>query len=172
MLISIPVFAVSSEDDENDPESLASSSAPNTSALETLVRTACESLAVSTLLAGSSSASINPLNASGQQMPSKNPAAAQPTSDIGTCEVTSSSSTGSNLYPVSTSALDQASTDDAVFSVIFGHDRVQSVAEGTSEEQGSLSSSKELQESRLDLSQESLSDIGDAEVFYLYMYIQ
>lgn len=76
-----------------------------------------------------------------------------------------SSSSVSNLFPASTNALDQASSDDAVFSVIFGHSREQNAAEGTPEGQpGSLSSSKDFQESALDLAQESLQDIEDAEV--------
>ena len=76
-----------------------------------------------------------------------------------------SSSSVSNLFPASTNALDQASTDDAVFSVIFGHSREQNVVEGTPEGQpGSLSSSKDFQESALELAQESLQDIEDAEV--------
>lgn len=154
----------SSEDDDNDSEYQVSSSAPNTSALETLVRTACESLAVSTLLAGSSSATVDTLNVPGQQTPSKDPVVARSTSDTGSCHVPSSSSV-SNLFPASTNALDQASSDDAVFSVIFGHSREQNVAEGTPEGQpGSLSSSKDFQESALDLAQESLQDIEDAEV--------
>ena len=154
----------SSEDDDDDSEYQVSSSAPNTSALETLVRTACESLAVSTLLAGSSSGTVDTLNVPGQQTPSKDPAVARSTSDTGSCQVPSSSSV-SNLFPASTNALDQASSDDAVFSVIFGHSREQNVAEGTPEGQpGSLSSSKDFQESALDLTQESLQDIEDAEV--------
>ena len=76
-----------------------------------------------------------------------------------------SSSSVSNLFPASTNALDQASTDDAVFSVIFGHSREQNVAEGTPEGQpGSLSSSKDFHESALELAQESLQDIEDVEV--------
>ena len=155
----------SSEDDDNNSEYQVSSSAPNTSALETLVRTACESLAVSTLLAGSSSGTVDTLNVPGQQTPSKDPAVARSTSDTGSCQVPSSSSV-SNLFPASTNALDQASSDDAVFSVIFGHSREQNVAEeGTPEGQpGSLSSSKDFQESALDLAQESLQDIEDVEV--------
>ena len=153
-----------SEDNDNDSEYQASSSEPNTSALETLVRTACESLAVSTLLAGSSSGAVDPLNVPGQQTPSKDPAVARPTGDTGACQVPSSSNV-SNLFPTSTNALHQASSDDAVFSVIFGHSREQNVAEGTPEGQpGSLSSSKDLQESALDLAQDSLQDIEDVEV--------
>lgn len=154
LLLIFAALSSSEEDEDNESESQTSST-PNTSALETLVRTACESLAVSTLLAGTSSASINPLNAPGQQM-SKDTSVAQPHGDSGSAEV-AGSSVSSNLYAASTSTL--SSADEAVFSVIFGHGREQNVTEDTVDEQSSLSASKEL-----DLTQGNLSNIVDAEV--------
>lgn len=149
------------DDNESDPQT---SSTPNTSALETLVRTACESLAVSTLLAETPSASINQINAPGQPA-SKDGTVARPNSDAG-LSVVASSSAGSNLYPGSTSTLDQSSSaDDAVFSVLFGNSRDQNVTEGTTEGQSACSlSSKELPESALNITQGNLSEIGDVEV--------
>lgn len=78
--------------------------------------------------------------------------------------VADSSSGGSNLYAASTSALNQSSSaEDSVFSVIFGQNRDHN-SRSTTEERHSTSPSKELQESSLDLTQGSLSDIGDGEV--------
>lgn len=166
MFYSFPLVCLSGSDvseDENEYESYTSST-PNTSALETLVRTACESLAVSTLLAGTSSASVDPLNTPGQETSKESPALQ---ADGHSGSGITSSSTGSTPYPsVPPSNLDQVSSpDDTVFSVIFGHGRGQNVAEGSSnEERGSLPSSKELQETALDLTEDNLSDIGDVEV--------
>lgn len=127
------------------------------------MRTACESLAVSTLLAENSSSSGNSVNVPGQQTSKENPEA-RANGDSGSGDLPSSSD-GPNLYPASSSALDQVPVaDDPVFSVIFGHGRDENVTEGTTEERAGLSSSKELQEATLDLTQENLSDIGDVEV--------
>ena len=127
------------------------------------MRTACESLAVSTLLAENSSSSVNSVNVPGQQTSKENPAARADV-DAGSDDLPSSSD-GPNLYPASSSTLDQVpAADDPVFSVIFGHGRDENVTEGTTEERTGLSSSKELQEGTLDLTQENLSDIGDVEV--------
>lgn len=91
----------------------------------------------------------------------------------------SSSSGGSNLYTASTSALNQTSpAEDPVFSVIFGHNRDQNSGTTTDERLHNTSPSKELQESTLELTQSSLSDIGDGEVIHVlystcveYMYM-
>ncbi|XP_078357524.1 uncharacterized protein LOC144642437 isoform X2 [Oculina patagonica] len=150
----------SAEEDDTESE-LQTSRTPNTSALETLVRTACESLAVSTLLAGGSS-SNNLLDAPGQEASKDAPTTHS--SRLGM--VADSSSGGSNLYAASTSALNQSSSaEDSVFSVIFGQNRDHN-SRSTTEEQHSTSPSKELQESSLDLTQGSLSDIGDGEGSY------
>lgn len=114
---------------------------------------------MSTLLAGSSS-SNNLLDASGQETSKDAPTANN--SRLGMAA--DSSSGGSNLYAASTSALNQSSSaEDSVFSVIFGQNRDHN-SRSTTEEQRSTSPSKELQESSLDLTQGSLSDIGDGEV--------
>lgn len=157
-------FEASSTSEEDDTESdLQTSRAPNTSALETLVRTACESLAVSTLLAGSTSSSDNLLDASAQQ--TSKDAAVVGSSRLGMAA--NSSSTGSNIYMASTSALNQSSSaEDAVFSAIFGQNR-DTNSRSSTEEQNSRSLSKEIQESPMDLTQNSLSDIGDGEVHVL-----
>lgn len=149
-----------SEEDDTESE-LQTSRAPNTSALETLVRTACESLAVSTLLAGDSSSS-NLLDASGQQTSKDIPSVHNSSLGMEAC----SSSGGSNLYTASTSALNQTSSaEDPVFSVLFGNNRDQNSRSTTDERQtyDNTSPSKELQESNLDVTQSSLSDIGDGE---------
>ena len=166
----IPLFNVfhnfigSSTSEEDDTESeLQTSRAPNTSALETLVHTACESLAVSTLLAENSPSS-NLLDAPGQQTSKDIPTAHNPSLGM----AASSSSGGSNLYAPSTSALNQTSAaDDPVFSVIFGHNRDQNSSSATDERHNNTSTSKELQESTLDITQSSLSDIGDGEVIHV-----
>ena len=85
----------------------------------------------------------------------------------------SSSSGGSNLYTASTSALNQTSSvEDPVFSVLFGHNRDQNDRSTTDERQtcNNTSPSKELQESNLDLTQSSLSDIGDGEVMHVHAW--
>ena len=152
-----------SEEDETESE-LQTSQTPNTSALETLVRTACESLAVSTLLAENSSSS-NLLDAPGQQTSKDIPTAHNPSLAM----EASSSSGGSNLDMPSTSALNQTSSaEDPVFSIIFGQNRDQNSCSAVDERHNTTSPSKELQESTLDLTQGSLSDIGDGEVI-LYM---
>lgn len=80
----------------------------------------------------------------------------------------SSSSGGSNLYTASTSALNQTSSaEDPVFSVIFGHNRDQNSSSAIDERHNNTSPSKELQESTLDFTQSSLSDIGDGEVIHV-----
>ena len=171
-MISLHYFIGSCTSEEDDTESeLQTSRAPNTSALETLVRTACESLAVSTLLAENSSSS-NPLDAPGQQ-PSKDILSVHNLS-LG---MEASSSSSSNLYAASTSALNQTSSaEDPVFSVLFGHNRDQNSRSTTDERHtcNNTSPSKELQESNLDLTQSSLSDIADGEVIHaqcICMYI-
>ena len=79
-----------------------------------------------------------------------------------------SSSGGSNLYTASTSALNQTSSaDDPVLSVIFGHNRDQNSRSTTGERHNNTSPSKDLQESTLDLTQSSLSDIADGEVIHV-----
>ena len=81
-----------------------------------------------------------------------------------------SSSGGSNLYTASTSALNQTSSaEDPVFSVLFGNNRDQNSRSTTDERQtyDNTSPSKELQESNLDVTQSSLSDIGDGEVIHV-----
>ena len=169
--ISFKVFhyfigSCTSEEDDTESE-LQTSRAPNTSALETLVRTACESLAVSTLLAGNSSSS-NLLDTPGQQTSKDIPSVHN--SSLGMDA--SSSSGGSNLYTASTSALNQTSSaEDPVFSVLFGHNRDQNDRSTTDETQtcNNTSPSNELQESNLDLTQSSLSDIGDGEVIHVQL---
>lgn len=158
------IGSCTSEEDDTESE-LQTSRAPNTSALETLVRTACESLAVSTLLAGDSSSS-NLLDASGQQTSKDIPSVHNSSLGMEAC----SSSGGSNLYTASTSALNQTSSaEDPVFSVLFGNNRDQNSRSTTDERQtcDNTSPSKELQESNLDLTQSSLSDIGDGEVIHV-----
>ena len=54
-----------------------------------------------------------------------------------------------------------------MLSVIFGQNRDHN-SRSTTEERHSTSPSKELQESPLDLTQSSLSDIGDGEVHVMY----
>lgn len=115
---------------------------------------------MSTLLAENSS-SNNLLDPPGQQTSKDVPTAHNPSLGM----VASSSSSGSNLYTASTSALNQTSSaEDSVFSVIFGHNRDQNSRNATDERLNNTSPSKELQESTLDLTQSSLSDIGDGEV--------
>ncbi|XP_067056761.1 uncharacterized protein [Acropora muricata] len=123
---------------------------PNTSALETLVRTACESLAVSTLFSGNPSAQVNALNASDDQQTCKD---GSPSGVDGNSESIDASSSCSH------NVLDQVSAeDDVVFNAIFGNGRDSAVADGSTEEACNLS----LQETPLDLTNENLSDIGDA----------
>lgn len=139
------------EDDDDEFESQVAS-APNTSALETLVRTACESLAVSTLFSGNPSAQVNALNVSGNQQTSKE---GSPSGTDGNSESVDASSSCSH------NVLDQVSAeDDAVFNAIFGNGRDSAVADGSTEETCNLS----LQETPLDLTNENLGDIGEAEV--------
>ncbi|XP_074618828.1 uncharacterized protein LOC141877682 [Acropora palmata] len=136
-------------EDVDEFESQAAS-VPNTSALETLVRTACESLAVSTLFSGNPSAQVNALNASGDQQTCKE---GSPSGVDGNSESIDASSSCSH------NVLDQVSAeDDAVFNAIFGNGRDSAVADGSTEEACNLS----LQETPLDLTNENLSDIGDA----------
>jgi len=159
-------FIGSSTSEEDDTEAeLQTSQAPNTSALETLVRTACESLAVSTLLAENSSSS-NLLDAPGQQTSKDIPTAHNPSLGM----EASSSTCGSNLDTPSTSALNQTSSaEDPVFSIIFGQNRDQNSSSAADERHNNTSPSKELQESSLDLTQGSLSDIGDGEVIHVHV---
>lgn len=136
-------------EDVDEFESQAAS-VPNTSALETLVRTACESLAVSTLFSGNPSAQVNALNASGDQQTCKD---GSPSGVDGNSESIDASSSCSH------NVLDQVSAeDDVVFNAIFGNGRDSAVADGSTEEACNLS----LQETPLDLTNENLSDIGDA----------
>ncbi|KAK2551864.1 hypothetical protein P5673_027104 [Acropora cervicornis] len=136
-------------EDVDEFESQAAS-VPNTSALETLVRTACESLAVSTLFSGNPSAQVNALNASDDQQTCKE---GSPSGVDGNSESIDASSSCSH------NVLDQVSAeDDAVFNAIFGNGRDSAVADGSTEEACNLS----LQETPLDLTNENLSDIGDA----------
>ncbi|XP_029186317.2 uncharacterized protein LOC114954021 [Acropora millepora] len=136
-------------EDVDEFESQAAS-VPNTSALETLVRTACESLAVSTLFSGNPSAQVNALNASDDQQTCKE---GSPSGVDGNSESVDASSSCSH------NVLDQVSAeDDAVFNAIFGNGRDSAVADGSTEEACNLS----LQETPLDLTNEHLSDIGDA----------
>lgn len=138
-------------EDVDEFESQAAS-VPNTSALETLVRTACESLAVSTLFSGNPSAQVNALNASDDQQTCKD---GSPSGVDGNSESIDASSSCSH------NVLDQVSAeDDVVFNAIFGNGRDSAVADGNTEEACNLS----LQETPLDLTNENLSDIGDAEV--------
>lgn len=117
---------------------------------------------MSTLLAGSSS-SDNLLDASAQQ--TSKDAAVVSSSRLGMA--VNSSSTGPNIYMASTSALNQSSpAEDAVFSAIFGQSR-DTNSRSSTEEQNSRSLSKEIQESPMDLTQNSLSDIGDGEVLII-----
>lgn len=153
------LFVVVSVSEDNNETGSHTSSTPNTSALETLVRTACESLAVSTLLSGNPSATVDPLNASDHQQPKESSVLG---SDGNPESLDLRSSSNHNLYPSGT--LDHVSAaDDAVFSAIFGNDRDHSVTDGNSEERCSLSLSKELQDTPFGLSHENLSDIGDGE---------
>lgn len=136
-------------EDVDEFESQAAS-VPNTSALETLVRTACESLAVSTLFSGNPSAQVNALNASDDQQTCKD---GSPSGVDGNSESIDSSSSCSH------NVLDQVSAeDDVVFNAIFGNGRDSAVADGSTDEACNLS----LQETPLDLTNENLSDIGDA----------
>lgn len=137
-------------EDVDEFESQAAS-VPNTSALETLVRTACESLAVSTLFSGNPSAQVNALNASDDQQTFKE--GSPPGVDGNTSESVDASSSCSH------NVLDQVSAeDDVVFNAIFGNGRDSAVADGSTEEACNLS----LQETPLDLTNENFSDIGDA----------
>lgn len=150
--------AASSVSEDDNESVLQSSRAPNTSALETLVRTACESLAVSTLLAGNSS-SNNLLDA-----PCHQPSQDTPVGHASRLRIVAgNSSASSNLYAPSTSALGETSAaDDAVFSVIFGHRDPNSRASAV-EEEHDTSQSKDLPEPSLDLTHNRLSDMGDVE---------
>ena len=104
------------------------------------------------------------LDAPGQQTSKDTPTAHNPSLGM----EASSSSGGSNLYTPSTSALNQTSpAEDPVFSVIFGHNRDQNSRSTTDERPHNTSPSQELQESTLELTQSSLSDIGDGEVIHL-----
>ena len=164
-LICLPfiLFKASSVSEDDNESVLQSSRAPNTSALETLVRTACESLAVSTLLAGNSS-SNNLLDAPCHQPSQDTPVGHASRLRI----VASNSSASSNLYAPSTSALGETSAaDDAVFSVIFGHRDPNSRASAV-EEEHDTSQSKDLPEPSLDLTHNRLSDMGDVEVWKLF----
>ena len=118
---------------------------------------------MSTLLAENSS-SNNLIDASGQQ-PSQD-ASVGHDSRLGM--VANSSSGSSNLYVPSTSALNQGSSaEDSVFSVFFGHNRDPNSRSTAMEgQQHNTSPSKGLPEPTLDLTQSSLSDIGDGEVLY------
>lgn len=136
-------------EDVDEFESQAAS-VPNTSALETLVRTACESLAISTLFSGNPSAQVNALNVSDDQQTCKE---GSPSGVDGNSESVDASSSCSH------NVLDQVSAeDDVVFNAIFGNGRDSAVADGSTEEACNLS----LQETPLDLTNENLSDIGDA----------
>lgn len=158
------ILCKASSTSEDDTESdLQSSRAPNTSALETLVRTACESLAVSTLLAGNSSS--NSLLDAPCQQPSQDTSVGH---DSRMRIVASNSNASSNLYAPSTSALSETTAaEDAVFSVIFGHRDPNSRNSAVEEEHGT-SSSKDLPEPSLDLTHNRLSDMGDGEVQKLF----
>lgn len=132
---------------------------PNTSALETLVRTACESLAVSTLFSGNPSAQVNALNSSDDQQTCKD---GSPSGVDGNSESIDASSSCSH------NVLDQVSAeDDVVFNAIFGNGRDSAVADGSTEEACNLS----LQETPLDLTNENLSDAGDAEVCLPVLFV-
>ena len=137
------------------------------SALETLVRTACETLAVSTVLSGHSSSTNQALDATNQEVSKDFPSKELAT--MVTEAVVTSPNTGQNVF--TTSHASQASTSSAalesnaaVLSVIFEPVRDGSVTGNTIREQMSVSPPKDQQSSALELASNSLSDMGDAEV--------